>query len=242
MAETFGKKLKFLRERAQVTVTRLATATGLDKDFVRDLEAGRREPNDQTIGLFAEFFKVGRDYFGERDERKVKAAAPPARKPGAKGGGGALDFDDFDYFKEGEKFEQEKAEALEKVFRFPGEESQVIVVSSSDLADMSPVAAQPEPDADVDLPSRPASTPPAGTAKDAPPAPPTPRPATARAAMAPPAPPVAAARPALPPAAPPPIAPGASAEEILRALVDLFVKKGFFTRDEFEVAIRRARA
>lgn len=247
----FRRKLKFLRDRDQVTLTRLATALGLEKDYLRDVEAGRQEPSSQAIWLMAEFFKVKPDYFKTSDDKEAKA--PPLEKPGASAGRGAakgapgkapgsLDFGDFAFFKEQKAEGGAKAAAPAEFEGYAGEGSQVILKDGvgGDLSDSAP--------------ERPGSTRVKKPRPEEPPAPP-PRPAPIAKPVAAPAPapaPKAApakAAPHLPdPMIPLGKAPAAisrpvesdSAAVLVRALVDVFVKKGFFTREEFEAALERA--
>jgi hypothetical protein len=110
----FGRRLKFLRERDQVTITKLSQMTHYDKERLRDFEAGRAEPKDWEVVTIAEAFKVKPEYFGSTaipekeaptEEEPVSDAwrAPPVEKKGTSGavkkGGKTLDFSDFNYFK-----------------------------------------------------------------------------------------------------------------------------------------------
>jgi transcriptional regulator with XRE-family HTH domain len=251
-----GRKLKFLRDRDQVTLGRLATAIGLEKDFLRDVEAGRVEATEPTLRLFADYFKVKPEYFTEKGERSDRAPKPDETQrmaPGAKRG--SFDFGDFAYFKKEQAGAESAAAKAERFAGFSADESQVILKDTipGDLADVAPEAA-PAPErqparkkAREGEPAAPerraapaakpaAAAPPAKPAAAAPPAKPEPAPAPRPAAHRDPAlplaklPPPAAARPAGP----------ADPAALLRALVDVFVKKGFFTREEFDAALRRA--
>jgi transcriptional regulator with XRE-family HTH domain len=109
------KRLKFLRERDRVTITRLASAIGIDKETLRDIEAGRQEPTEQAIWLIASFFDVKPEYLtggpqpGGRkpDPDRAPPAAPEKgraaerpEKAAATGKRSDLDFSEFGYFED----------------------------------------------------------------------------------------------------------------------------------------------
>jgi transcriptional regulator with XRE-family HTH domain len=59
----FGRRLKFLRERDQVTMTRLAAMTTIDKDRLKALEIGRVALTTWERQRIAEVFNVPPEYF-----------------------------------------------------------------------------------------------------------------------------------------------------------------------------------
>ena len=110
MSETsdFGRRLKYLRERDQITPTKLSQLCHLEKERIRDLEAGRSEPKDWEIDALAEALKVKPEYFQGKAAAGASAAAladaadaPPEKRGAPRGKGGpSLDFTDFSYFKQ----------------------------------------------------------------------------------------------------------------------------------------------
>jgi transcriptional regulator with XRE-family HTH domain len=234
-----ARKLKFLRERDNVTLARVATALGLEKEYLREVEAGRQEPTEQAIFLLAEFFKVKPEYFGAggrdgekpgsavaagtasgRSERRVRGGDESSRSGGRSG---SMDFGDFTYFREEKKPAPAPRDPVDEEFaRFSGEGSQVILKDQlpPDLIDALPEALAPRGD-------------PGAVAK-----PPTARPKKEKVREeAPPLRPAAPPRPAAT-AARAPVA--ADAATLVRALVDVMVQKGFFTREEFDASLKRA--
>jgi transcriptional regulator with XRE-family HTH domain len=118
----FGRRLRYLREREQVTMTRLADATTLDKVRLKDLEAGRATPTPFELQRIADVLGVKPDYFASTAKPTSAAPAPEGRAKGAAAREGAapaggtrrdaaggrrssaasssLDFSEFKYFKE----------------------------------------------------------------------------------------------------------------------------------------------
>jgi len=88
-----GRRLKFLRSRENVTIGQVATATGLDKDYIRRLEAGKAEITEDALRKLCGYFSVKELYFiGEegfvsaKDEQtRPMAAVARAARPGERG-------------------------------------------------------------------------------------------------------------------------------------------------------------
>jgi transcriptional regulator with XRE-family HTH domain len=58
----FGKRLKELREKAELNQTELGKYFGLDRATISRYENSNREPNPEMIIKFANFFNVSSDY------------------------------------------------------------------------------------------------------------------------------------------------------------------------------------
>ena len=54
----FGRKLKYLRKKIDLTQEQLAEKTGLSVDFIGMIERGERAPSFETIEKFAKVLKV----------------------------------------------------------------------------------------------------------------------------------------------------------------------------------------
>lgn len=57
-----SKRLSELRKRKKLTQQRLAEKIGITRDTLSNYETGRREPDYNTLILFADFFHVSTDY------------------------------------------------------------------------------------------------------------------------------------------------------------------------------------
>jgi transcriptional regulator with XRE-family HTH domain len=238
-----GRRLKFLRERDQFTITKLSQLTHYDKERLRDFEAGRAEPKDWEIQTIAEVFKVKPDYFvsgkaaPEAEEGDVWKVPPvDKRAPASKKARGDLDFAGFDYFKESEKT---KATAAAKPA--PPAPPKPKAPSREPLAREEPLASDLFDESDAAIPAEPAS---AASAPLRTAAPPAAAPAARAAAAA-----QAEAPPPRPPAAPPPPAYNATDARVaaveslvyLKALVQVLLDRGLFTAEDFARSMRRAR-
>lgn len=58
----FPKRLKFLREQKGLTQEELASILNISRSALSLWEIGKREPNQETLRLFAEYFGVSIDY------------------------------------------------------------------------------------------------------------------------------------------------------------------------------------
>jgi len=54
----FGRELKYLRKKFDLTQEQLAEKTGLSVDFIGMIERGERAPSFETIEKFAKVLKV----------------------------------------------------------------------------------------------------------------------------------------------------------------------------------------
>lgn len=58
----FKDRIKFLRNKANLTQKELADRLNLTRSALSLYELGKRDPDTETIGLFADFFNVSVDY------------------------------------------------------------------------------------------------------------------------------------------------------------------------------------
>jgi hypothetical protein len=65
----FHLVLRSLRQNRGLTQEELANATGINRSTLGMYESGRREPNFETLELFADFFNVNMDTLLGRDEQ-----------------------------------------------------------------------------------------------------------------------------------------------------------------------------
>jgi transcriptional regulator with XRE-family HTH domain len=72
---TFGDRLKYLRQRKNLTQKQFAKKFGLSESAISMYERNEREPNNlDLITSFAEFFEVSNDYLlGKTDDPSSKA-------------------------------------------------------------------------------------------------------------------------------------------------------------------------
>lgn len=61
----FGEKIKSLREKRNLTRSRLAEALGIKYSTLSNYENGVRQPDFDTLKLIARFFSVSTDYLLE---------------------------------------------------------------------------------------------------------------------------------------------------------------------------------
>ena len=65
MIEHFGRKVRYLRERAGLNQSELAQALGLSersKGYISEIESGKKIPPAGTILKIAQYFNVSTDY------------------------------------------------------------------------------------------------------------------------------------------------------------------------------------
>ncbi len=62
ITETFGKKLKSLRKQNGYTQEELAKVLNTTRSCISNYELGNRQPDNETIRAFADFFDVSIDY------------------------------------------------------------------------------------------------------------------------------------------------------------------------------------
>ena len=68
---TFGERLKKLRQRSNISQSELASRLNIAKSTLAMYEIGQREPNFETLQQIANFFDVTTDYLlGRTDEPK----------------------------------------------------------------------------------------------------------------------------------------------------------------------------
>jgi transcriptional regulator with XRE-family HTH domain len=83
---TFAEKLKALREKAHLTQTQLAEASGLPLGSIRNYEQGQREPYWTVIFKLAAALGVSADAFGDCLDGIAAAEAKPSATKRKKGG------------------------------------------------------------------------------------------------------------------------------------------------------------
>lgn len=67
----FGKRLKKLRENADINQEKLGNILGLSASTIGMYEQGRRQPDNETLIKVAEYFDVSTDYLlGKTDIKK----------------------------------------------------------------------------------------------------------------------------------------------------------------------------
>ena len=62
MKSTFGEKIKFLREKNDLSQTELGSSVEMTQRKVSYLESGKYEPNLEDIRQLCHFFNVSADY------------------------------------------------------------------------------------------------------------------------------------------------------------------------------------
>lgn len=68
----FPDMLQYLRKRSNLTQTELATKVGLSRSSIAMYEQGKREPDFETLELFADFFNVNMStLLGEVDKKSI---------------------------------------------------------------------------------------------------------------------------------------------------------------------------
>jgi transcriptional regulator with XRE-family HTH domain len=66
---TFGERLKLLREQKDLSQEALGKIFHLTQSIIAHYEAGRKQPSQQTLRKFADFFNVSVDYLlGRTDD------------------------------------------------------------------------------------------------------------------------------------------------------------------------------
>lgn len=69
---TFSEMLKKLRNQKGITQEELAEATGLKRSAIGMYESGNREPNFETLELFADFFNVDMNTLFDKNNDNVQ--------------------------------------------------------------------------------------------------------------------------------------------------------------------------
>ena len=60
--ETFAKKLKKARENTGFTQREVSADTGIKQSTLANYETGRTQPDIETLGILADFYKVSIDW------------------------------------------------------------------------------------------------------------------------------------------------------------------------------------
>lgn len=60
--KSFGKHLKLIREKRNISVTEFSAMTKLSKDAIWDLEAGKRPPGLETLMTICQTLEISPDY------------------------------------------------------------------------------------------------------------------------------------------------------------------------------------
>ena len=69
--ETFPQKLKKARKQTGFTQSEVSADTGIPRSTLANYEAGRTEPDIETIGILADFYNVSVDWlFGTNGGKK----------------------------------------------------------------------------------------------------------------------------------------------------------------------------
>lgn len=79
----FPKRLKFLREQKGLTQEELASILNISRSALSLWEIGKREPNQETLRLFAEYFDVSVDYLLGRTDNPRQVENISQLIPGA---------------------------------------------------------------------------------------------------------------------------------------------------------------
>ena len=67
---SFNETLKKLRTEKKITQEELAQATGLSRSAIGMYESGSREPNFETLEVFADFFNVDMNTLLDKEKEK----------------------------------------------------------------------------------------------------------------------------------------------------------------------------
>ena len=73
---TFSDMLVYLRKRNGLSQAQLAEKTGLTRSAIGMYETGRREPDFETLEVFADFFNVNMDTLLGKDPTPTETATP----------------------------------------------------------------------------------------------------------------------------------------------------------------------
>ena len=74
---TFADMLVYLRKRDGLSQIQLAEKTGLKRSAIGMYETGKREPDFETLEIFADFFNVNMDTLLGKDSKPAKAVGDP---------------------------------------------------------------------------------------------------------------------------------------------------------------------
>jgi transcriptional regulator with XRE-family HTH domain len=75
-----GSRLAFLRDQRGLTQEELATSLGISRAALSHYEKGRREPDTETLGKFADLFKVSMDFLVGRTHQSNAVLDPDIRQ------------------------------------------------------------------------------------------------------------------------------------------------------------------
>lgn len=79
-AEAFASKLKHARKETGLTQREVASETGVAQSLIARYETGKLEPNIETLGILADFYKVSVDWLlGTKGS--ANSDYPPRIKP-----------------------------------------------------------------------------------------------------------------------------------------------------------------
>lgn len=78
---TFGERLAQLREEKNLTQKELAALTSISRSRLSLYEIDKREPDNSTLILLADFFNVTVDYLLGREEKNSTIAAHRTDNP-----------------------------------------------------------------------------------------------------------------------------------------------------------------
>lgn len=74
----FGKRLAFLRKQKSISQYKLAELLKLTRGQIANYEQGKRQPDYETLKMFADFFSVSTDYLlGKSDDPKLRQITDP---------------------------------------------------------------------------------------------------------------------------------------------------------------------
>lgn len=74
----FSDMLVYLRKRANMSQQELAAATGVKRSALSMYETGKREPDFETLEIFADYFNVSMDVITGRGEAATRRLPPEA--------------------------------------------------------------------------------------------------------------------------------------------------------------------
>lgn len=72
----FSDMLVYLRKRANMSQQELALATGIKRSAISMYETGKREPDFETLEIFADYFNVSMDVITGREGTEPKSVPP----------------------------------------------------------------------------------------------------------------------------------------------------------------------
>lgn len=66
-----GKRLKELREKAGLTVNKLANMAGISQSYLRDVELGNKNPTVETLSYFCDALNISLKSFFDTDNNEI---------------------------------------------------------------------------------------------------------------------------------------------------------------------------